>query len=178
MGDRRTVKSKKLILHAFEELLQEHSFEEISVTRLSEEAGISRNTFYIYYLDKYSLLDEQFSWFTKLCRETIAAKLSVGSWNRFLETLDTSGTILKGLLRAEETQWVKERIRSIFTKELLAVYTHSFSENKLTLRGCGEAMAGIVEWWLSATHSEEEKATAMEALMLFQALIDKEELFS
>lgn len=175
MGDLRTVKSKKLILHAFEVLLEEHSFEEISVTRLSEEAGISRNTFYIYYLDKYGLLDEQFSWFNQLCRETFATKLSIINWQQFFGELEQSGVILKNLLKSEENQWVKDKIRKSFTEELLRVYTHSFAENELTLLGCAEAMAGIVEWWMPTDHHAAETEHAIEALVLFQALIDKEE---
>ncbi|MGL4696554.1 TetR/AcrR family transcriptional regulator [Enterococcus larvae] len=177
MGDLRTVKSKKLILDAFEVLLQEHSFEEISVTRLSEEAGISRNTFYIYYLDKYSLLDEQFNWFDELCSKTFSTALSVINWEEFLNDLESSGAILKNLLNSEESQWIKEKIRNIFSKELLAVYTHSFAENELTLLGCSEAMAGVVEWWLTADQTTSERAETIESLLIFQALIDKEEPF-
>lgn len=175
MGDRRTVKSKQLILHAFEVLLREHSFEEISVTKLSEKAGISRNTFYIYYLDKYNLLDEQFEWFDKLCSQTFESKLAVVNWTHFFHELEVSGTILKNLLRGEDEQRVKERIRQIFTENLLKEYTHGFVENRLILIGCANGMAGIVEWWMSAKHEGKEREDAMEALLLFQALIDKEE---
>ncbi|WP_170924716.1 TetR family transcriptional regulator [Candidatus Enterococcus clewellii] len=177
MGDLRTVKSKKLILHAFEVLLQEHTFEEISVTKLSEEAGISRNTFYIYYLDKYSLLDEQFSWFNDMCSRTFGTSLSISNWTKFLDELDGAGAILKNLLNREENQWVREKIKQIFADQLLENYTQSFADNELTLIGCAEAMAGIIERWMRAEAPVANKKKTIETLTLFQALIAKDESF-
>lgn len=54
--DLRVQKTYKLLLYAFENLLAEKDFEEISVTELSKEAMVGRPTFYKHFLDKYDFL--------------------------------------------------------------------------------------------------------------------------
>ena len=43
------------------DLMRETSVEQITVTQICQAAGISRVTFYIYYDDKYMLLDDYFN---------------------------------------------------------------------------------------------------------------------
>lgn len=56
--DLRIVKTRRCIEAAFLELLQEHSFEQITVRLLLEKAIISKGTFYAHYLDKYDLAEK------------------------------------------------------------------------------------------------------------------------
>jgi AcrR family transcriptional regulator len=56
--DRRTLRTKKMIRKAFSELLQEKSFNEISITNITTKADINRGTFYLHYTDKYDLLEQ------------------------------------------------------------------------------------------------------------------------
>ena len=49
--------SKKWLLASFFELLKTKDFQDISVTEVAENAGISRRTFYRMFKDKYDLLD-------------------------------------------------------------------------------------------------------------------------
>ena len=55
----------KLIMSAFQEMLEEMPFDRITVAALVRRAGISPNTFYYHYQDIYALLD---AWF----REKVA----------------------------------------------------------------------------------------------------------
>lgn len=55
--DPRVKRTRKLILHAFEELLAETNFETISVQEVTDRAQINRATFYAHFPDKYALLD-------------------------------------------------------------------------------------------------------------------------
>ena len=52
--------TKKLIMTAFEELLEEQPFDKITVSALVKRAGVSPNTFYYHYQDIYDLLN---AWF-------------------------------------------------------------------------------------------------------------------
>lgn len=52
--------TKKLIMAAFQEMLEEMPFDKITVLALVRRAGVSPNTFYYNYQDIYALLD---AWF-------------------------------------------------------------------------------------------------------------------
>ena len=54
--DLRVQKTYKLLVFAFDNLLREKEFEEISVTELCDAAMIRRPTFYKHFLDKYDFL--------------------------------------------------------------------------------------------------------------------------
>ncbi|MEC1363104.1 TetR/AcrR family transcriptional regulator [Bacillus subtilis] len=58
MGDRRSIKTKSAIKHAFLELLQEKEINKITVSELSKEADIGRGTFYLYYKDVFDLYEQ------------------------------------------------------------------------------------------------------------------------
>lgn len=51
-------KANRLIKNAFLELLDEIDFEKISVTTITQRAKLSRTTFYLYFQDKYDLLEQ------------------------------------------------------------------------------------------------------------------------
>ncbi len=55
--------TKKLIMTAFTELLEELPFDKITVAALVKRAGVSPNTFYYHYEDIYALLD---AWFRQI----------------------------------------------------------------------------------------------------------------
>lgn len=55
--DIRTIRTQKLIMDSFKELLNDKSFESIRVSDISHTAKINRATFYNYYADKYHLLN-------------------------------------------------------------------------------------------------------------------------
>ena len=58
MTDLRTLKTKNRLYHTLGLLLQEKSFESITVSELVGAAGITRKTFYNHYQDKIDLVQE------------------------------------------------------------------------------------------------------------------------
>lgn len=56
--DRRILRTKKSIRQAFLSLLSETAFEDITVSALSDRAGINRKTFYLHYPSTRELYDE------------------------------------------------------------------------------------------------------------------------
>lgn len=52
--------TKGAIMNAFEEMLLEMSFDKITVSALVKRSGVSSNTFYYHYRDKFELLNEWF----------------------------------------------------------------------------------------------------------------------
>lgn len=56
--NRRSMKTKREILQAVHSLMEEKSFEEITVVDIVNRADISRGTFYLHYEDKYIMLEQ------------------------------------------------------------------------------------------------------------------------
>lgn len=56
--DLRILRTKKAIREAFFKLIKQKGFESITVKDITDEAMISRNTFYLHYSDKYDLLNK------------------------------------------------------------------------------------------------------------------------
>ena len=54
--DPRILRSRRMLMGAFSNLLKIKRFEEISVQEIAEEATLNRNTFYLHYPDKNALL--------------------------------------------------------------------------------------------------------------------------
>jgi AcrR family transcriptional regulator len=56
--NRRSMKTKREILQAVRTLMEEKSFEDITVVDIVDCADISRGTFYLHYEDKYIMLEQ------------------------------------------------------------------------------------------------------------------------
>ena len=65
--DARITRSKRDLRNALMELLKEESFDKITVTDICKKAMINKMTFYKYYQDKYTLLDD--------CIKSVAANI-------------------------------------------------------------------------------------------------------
>lgn len=111
--DLRIIKTKKSIYRAFFKLLNEKGFEKISVKDISDEAVISRNTFYLHYEDKYDLMD-------KLCDEMVTALFE--NVNKKIENYAelslnvTVSSITKVLMLANEVISENEEMYTIMLK--------------------------------------------------------------
>ncbi len=55
--DPRVKRTRQMIEQAFEELVREKGFQNMSVQNITERAGLNRATFYAHFPDKYALLD-------------------------------------------------------------------------------------------------------------------------
>jgi AcrR family transcriptional regulator len=60
--------TKGAIMTAFEEMLMEMTFDKITVSALVKRSGISSNTFYYHYRDKFELLNEWFGYKLSIIR--------------------------------------------------------------------------------------------------------------
>lgn len=58
--DKRILKTKKNLKNTLLQLLEEKSFEQVTVKEICERSATSRITFYTHYADKYELLDAIF----------------------------------------------------------------------------------------------------------------------
>ncbi|MGN9865156.1 TetR/AcrR family transcriptional regulator [Bacillus swezeyi] len=67
--DRRIKRTKRMIRDALSGLMEEKTFEEITVTDITQKADINRGTFYLHYQDKYDLLEQSESEIIKDIRD-------------------------------------------------------------------------------------------------------------
>ena len=58
--DPRIVRTRQLIVKAFQELLSEKPFEALTIQEIADRATVNRVTFYAHFADKYVLLDVAF----------------------------------------------------------------------------------------------------------------------
>lgn len=56
--DPRAVRTRQMIVDAFNQLIASTNFEQISVKDIASIASVNRATFYAHFVDKYELLDE------------------------------------------------------------------------------------------------------------------------
>lgn len=61
MEDKRITKTKRSLKESMIRMLEDESFEQISITELCRRSDVSRITFYSHYSDKYALLDDIFN---------------------------------------------------------------------------------------------------------------------
>ena len=77
--DRRIQRTRQLLRQASIELMQEKGFQALNIRDIAERANVSRGTFYLYYADKYALLE---SLLHELFQELIGPLPPVDHWNQ------------------------------------------------------------------------------------------------
>lgn len=89
MEDKRIIKTKKNIKNTLIEMLKDIQFEKITVSEICRRGSVSRITFYTYYDDKYSLVNEMFDDYTREAKENYAMlQKSDNPGNNFLIEYD------------------------------------------------------------------------------------------
>lgn len=56
--NRNSLRSRMLIRHAFEELLEERELDKLTVVDIVSRANVTRSTFYVHYPDIYGIIEE------------------------------------------------------------------------------------------------------------------------
>ncbi|MBQ0140249.1 MAG: TetR family transcriptional regulator [Kurthia sp.] len=58
LEDPRAIRTRKLLVDAFQQLIRIKNFEQITVKDITELATVNRATFYAHFVDKFEMLDE------------------------------------------------------------------------------------------------------------------------
>ncbi|MBR2521793.1 MAG: TetR family transcriptional regulator C-terminal domain-containing protein [Coriobacteriales bacterium] len=108
--------TQNLILETFENMLERMPLEKITVTELTKECNIGRNTFYYHYEDIYALLDDALLKMLGLYENTIQG----GDWK----------SVMKSLLYAcRENKRVVYHIYHSLSRDRLEQYVFSRTDN-------------------------------------------------
>lgn len=174
--DRRVIKSKKLIEDSIVYLLSEQSFSEMTVKEISETAGISRNTFYMYYPDKYSFTDELLNYLEQLCQDFCEAG-EAQRWELLLLGLEEKSSLLNFLIRSREDETIQKSIRNLLLESIYYVLTplELTSKDRFVCIGMAEGIYGLIEHWLmDEPHGDEEREEVTDAIRRMQESVWRE----
>lgn len=186
--DRRIVRSKRALRHALVKLMEEQSFDAISVNDLCECADLNRGTFYNHYKDKESLLlaweDEVIAdlEFLRLdleritlleLMEALAEKQPLPQLVALFEYLKTQGAFLHAVLSDRGDGRFSGRLRDCICVEFVWSVLHEKYRNNPTplvdyyVSFYANAYLGIIEHWIAGNMKESPEEMAQIALRLF-----------
>ncbi|GAB0168452.1 TetR/AcrR family transcriptional regulator [Lysinibacillus sp. CTST325] len=179
--DRRIIRTKNEIKHAFFSLLSEKNFEAITVRDITERANINRGTFYLHYVDKYNLLEqyenEIFEKFNAILDETTILVIDINQFKQerlpvmtqILHVFYEEADSLKLILGPNGDPFFYEKMRQFFVRYFNAYLGNRTDKSKwkfpieLTLAYNSNAILGVITYWLQhdTQQSPEEVATML-----------------
>lgn len=119
----RVRRTQKLLREAFIDLIEERSFEALTIGELTERAMVSRAAFYRNYQDKYSLVEQLFE-------EAMNALLSAGGelgqehpaevWVAFFEHIAQYDRLYRALLGSKGSPWFVRKMRDALVPDLVS----------------------------------------------------------
>ncbi|NEN83595.1 TetR/AcrR family transcriptional regulator [Paenibacillus elgii] len=156
--DRRIIKTRQAIMEAFVGLMEEQSFEKITIHAIADRANVNRGTVYLHFTDKYDLLDQCIETYLQLLYESCMpdGDPSIVAANALLlrtfEFLERHASIYSTLITSKGIP--------AFRKRMIAMMERGIEEH---IKSCGlspglnreilvqflaAAVAGLVEWWI------------------------------
>lgn len=155
--DRRIKKTKRAILHAFETLMQEKRFDDITVNDICDQAEISRTTFYHYYIDKYDWLEkvvydvviEDFSQVG--APNTSSPEIVIGMLTTAFQNVKRNVQFYSVILKKENSQLFRERFYAsliTFFEQKVDSESTPTHEQQMAARFIASATVSIIEWWI------------------------------
>ncbi len=173
--DRRIVRTKKEIKQAFISLLEEKSFDSITVRDLTERANINRGTFYLHYLDKFDLLEkceeEVFSRILTIFNAAAVIDILQGEnmttrlpfFVHIFEYLQEEAAFMKVILGPNGDPSFQEKVRQVFIKNMEDNILTEFNSNSLEVpidlftTYVSSAHLGVIQYWLNTGMKQSPK---------------------
>jgi AcrR family transcriptional regulator len=145
--DPRVIRTRRLLLDAFRELLLERSaIRDVSIHAISQRAGVNRVTFYAHFTDKYELLD---FWKRELFRKELA-KRRFSADNPSLEQLIDA--VLEFMLNYRQN--LRTRINRQFEPLFEAAIQNEIQKALVSMPGINEDKAIFISWAIFGSANE------------------------
>ncbi|MFD3258087.1 TetR/AcrR family transcriptional regulator [Paenibacillus lentus] len=178
--DRRILKTRQAIMEAFIGMMEENSFEKITINAIAERANVNRGTVYLHFTDKYDLLDQCFETYLQYLYESCMpdgdhSKVSAKPLLlRTFEFLERNSSIYSTLLTSKGVPAFRKRMMAMME---MGIEEHIKScgispgiNREILVQFLSVAVAGLVEWWI-INSMPYTPAEMVEQLMLIQNLI-------
>ncbi len=144
--DPRVVRTRHLLLHAFDELLKEQrAIRDISIQSITERAKVNRITFYAHFTDKYELL--QF-WKRELFRRELA------KYQQNTEMLTLEGLIYMVLDFMQYYQRMRKQVNQQFEPLFEAAIQEEIQATLLHVSNVDEGVAVFLTWAIFGSANE------------------------
>jgi len=174
--DLRVIRTKESIRHALVELINERSFDSITVKDITTRARINRGTFYAYYQDKFDLMtkceEEIMLDMSKIIKQnfpSVIAALETGSPDitpfsftvLLFEYLSINSVLMKALLVPKGNFSFQARLKEFIWETLFGNNTDAFVKEENLLvpvqylsSYMGSAIIGVIQQWLESDRKE------------------------
>ena len=175
----RTEKVYDALTTAFEELLTEKSFDQITVTELCQRARTRRATFYNHFADKYAF----FQFMMRRLRDQLFAEANLPkvpaatpeSLNALVDVILSFAEQHRQLALSIKNSPLAEQMQFSLTSESLGEYEHRLAlDDRLTVHFL---LGGINQcgcWWLSNPNAVTPEEMRQRLYALVDRLVDQE----
>jgi AcrR family transcriptional regulator len=154
--DRRIVKTQESLKKAVIELMNEKSFDEITIQDIADQANLNRGTIYLHYQDKYDLLDKLIeSHMDELGEmDEWACKLD---WSNglvpFFEYFEKNYLFFSTMLASKGAPGFRTRLLNYIMEGFKSEIDRESRRNvdlseDVMLQYTGTAYVGVIEWWI------------------------------
>jgi AcrR family transcriptional regulator len=154
--DRRIVKTQESLKKAVIELMNEKSFDEITIQDIADKANLNRGTIYLHYQDKYDLLDKLIeSHMNELGEmDEWACKLD---WSNglvpFFEYFEKNYLFFSTMLASKGAPSFRTRLLDYVMEGFKGEIDRESGRNvdlseDVMLQYAGTAYVGVIEWWI------------------------------
>lgn len=148
--DLRVLRTKKNIYDAFLSLLQEKSFDQITVRDITERAFINRNTFYLHYRDKADLLKSISSEHLNNIHQLLAQPHGQIDENYFrsivlnlLQEIFDNKVFYRAMMKENSSDYFRKQTKKEIVEQMLA-NVHITEPNDQTLFCIEYAVSGFI----------------------------------
>lgn len=178
--DRRVVKTQQAIKKAFLELMNEKSFDDITIQDISDRANVNRGTVYLHYLDKYDILDKMIEEHINELNETsewACQEEWVDAIQIFFEYFETHYLFFSTMLASKDatpsfhSKFLEYAIEG-FKGELHNTYgkNEGLSED-IIVKFAANAYIGVLESWLKDGMPSPPRSIAKELGILMERIL-------
>ncbi len=171
--DKRQIKTKKAIIGAFITLLQKKNISKITITELSQTAGIDRKTFYLHYNSIEGLYNDLGSMLVSLIKDVIIDYSTAEKSPYFLfagvnDIISEKIDLFKDIAKNNDFSDFMLNIKDILSNELINLYgrsnTPASERFKLTAEFIASGTVAMYLRWLKG-----EADISMDELALLAA---------
>lgn len=151
--DRRVLETRDILGDALILLIQEKSFNEITVQQVLDRAGVGRSTFYAHYRDKQDLflseVDEFFAGMSTLLLRNNTSPERLAPVKEFLTHLRDARGLLQGLVASGKLAEVMLLGRGHFTRAIeQRLNLPDAFERKAISHALAGSLFALIDWWI------------------------------
>ena len=183
--DLRIKRTEKAIRKSFIKLMAKKGFDRILVKDITDEAMISRNTFYLHYADKYDLLDtvcnELIEKLTVVLQEEIDSYIAASAYNedypcrimiKAYQTVCEDKELYRLLLMDESVRVFRLKLKRLCELLVQSVKGDLSWIDGLSFEYMFDGLVGVVKYWVTHEDIDIEREIVFFVRIHFSGIIN------